>query len=766
MWHFCDVKRIYCFLLLVLVISAISGIVVVNAQDESQPVNNSPSSEPAEEPALEPTDKTANQPAEKNTDDKPITSEELDFIKEEIFRRQNLGVSSDRVRYFNKTIFEQKYSLRQSGTARILNVQLFSSIDGAHWSLRGEDKRLEGRLAGRLDFKLPGDGRYGIKTVTTDEAGNTYDTWDHDAERMVFVIDLHNPGIKLSVHPDEGSDLAPESMILLQWEITDQNLKEYPVTLQYTTDPNTDKWQDLGVNLTAKGARNYWVPKREGYRKPYRLLFRVIAFDRAGNESIEPLPMGYRIIQDNIGMPPDDHQKVIQAADGYPDKPVDPRPERFKDIINRVNRSNFEIEYSLQNVGTSGIKYIELWYTPDYGRTWKYYGRDQDKKSPIFFTAPDDGVYGFYLIVENNAGYRLGKRPASGMRPPEKSVTLVDTAAPFVQLISPRGGEYWKSWERNFVEYKAFDNNLARIDLYVSFDAGKNWELHTRGLKNTGKFRLPTDDQRGKFHSKNLRVKIFATDEVGNWCSEESEDNFTVDMQTPEIDISDIQVNSGNAATDTGDTQPADAGDGKNKPTGQSGEAGKERGIENVKTGNQTVPDYMLEADKAYARGIAFRATKQYDKARTMFERALEIDDRNHEAWYEIGYIYLKQGDLENARDYIERAILFERNPIYYAGLGKIYFQQQDWANALINLHKVSELAPMKAGSIALDAKWYINVIYTRQQDYISASRILEELIRIDDPPSHYRGPAKKRLAQFEKLAQKQQEKLEQETIE
>lgn len=679
-----------------------------------------------------------------------IRERNLQNYLRQVEKARKLSIPAANVRYFNDAVIEQRYAPTQNGPAAIDRVELLYSVDGMSWTPGAADIE----QTGLLNFRLPAEGEYAIKVVTTDKAGNRSDTWIDPATRFMFVLDTTAPLVKLTTMPADNSDVQPEDLITLQWSASDTHLPASPVRVEYSFDPS-EEWLTLCENQTPDGGYSFRVPRHADRKEPYFLRFRAVVEDWAGNTQTEYLGRGFRIIPANIGSPPAEEQNVVRDVDGYPLDPLPPMD--LSGVTNRVNRSNFNINYSLKNVGESGVKYVELWYTSDRGHTWVYYGRDSDKESPFNFKAPEDGVYAFYLLIENNAGARKGKRPMSDWFPEEaaQSLTLVDTAAPFVSLTTPRGGENWRGFERNYVEFKAYDRNLTGLDLYVSDDSGKTWRVQQKNIPNNGRCKLPTTE----LNSNTLRVKIIATDAVGNWTSEESERDFAVDNRVPDIEIK--QVDTQNTGVRVAPAGTNNGGTADN--TRSEGAPNADLGHNTVKIGKNNTPEYMLEARKAYERGIAFRARKEYSQARDMFNRAIEIDPRFDGAYYELGYLRLLDGDLENAKEQMWQAIQLNDKAVYRAGLAKALYQEKDWASALVQLHRVSEMEEKRAGSLALDAMWYMAKIYAIQQDYISATDTLRAIIAVNDPPSHYRESAQRLVDSYAKPLAEQIKRQEEE---
>lgn len=77
-----------------------------------------------------------------------------------------------------------------------------------------------------------------------------------------------------------------------------------------------------------------------------------------------------------------------------------------------------QIELHYQITSTAQDAQVELWYTRDRGTTWQACGKDEDRISPVVFTAPSEGLYGFTLIASvGNAPARPAPTP---YEPPQR----------------------------------------------------------------------------------------------------------------------------------------------------------------------------------------------------------------------------------------------------------------------------------------------------------------------------------------------------------
>ena len=82
----------------------------------------------------------------------------------------------------------------------------------------------------------------------------------------------------------------------------------------------------------------------------------------------------------------------------------------------------------------SPVKDVELWITDDQSRTWHSEPASLVGDSTLCYTAPVDGIYGFYLILKNAAG-SSSEPPSTGSKPHVR--VIVDTIPPTLQVHGP-----------------------------------------------------------------------------------------------------------------------------------------------------------------------------------------------------------------------------------------------------------------------------------------------------------------------------------------
>ena len=143
--------------------------------------------------------------------------------------------------------------------------------------------------------------------------------------------------------------------------------------------------------------------------------------------------------------------------------------------VKAIRQPQFDIDYQL---GDSRATTVELWYTDDNSESWKLYGVDADRVSPISFTAPREGLYGFFVIARNSKG-ASANHPTKGTAP--TFWCFVDWHRPQVQITgpaatpSPDGGGDILPLAPGAplpLRYTALDDHLAEYIVEVSTSSG------------------------------------------------------------------------------------------------------------------------------------------------------------------------------------------------------------------------------------------------------------------------------------------------------
>jgi hypothetical protein len=230
----------------------------------------------------------------------------------------------------------------------------------------------------------------------------------------------------------------------------------------------------------------------------------------------------------------------VPAAPPGPAAPTAPLPP-----LQIIKDREITLSYTVKDVGPSGLGSVELWVTPDDGRTWKLADRPAtvnqlptaDPKGaagPVQLslpvTLPGEGVYGFYIVVKSKAG--LGTPPPQPGTPPRLRVEVDQTPPVATLSMQPvHRNTLLLSWE-------AHDNNLAPnpITLEWAESRGGQWQTIARDLPNlpsSYKWDLPTGA--GALPPR-VYLRLTVRDVAGNVCVAETREPQLIDLSEPVVD--------------------------------------------------------------------------------------------------------------------------------------------------------------------------------------------------------------------------------------
>ena len=214
-----------------------------------------------------------------------------------------------------------------------------------------------------------------------------------------------------------------------------------------------------------------------------------------------------------------------------------------------TNVTSLTLEYDVGE-DAGDVARAELWVTEDGGASWRLERLDDDLRSPVRFKAERDGQYGFYVVLTDRAGNRsLPRGEPSGGRTPSQLTLVVDTRAPKVEILGPRGGPFGRARGVR-VAWRASDEYLAASPVTIDYttDDGRTWEQVASGLDAAGSHvwrpppggaaprSSPEDRQRGV---RRYRFRVTAIDRAGNVKSVAAIDDVLLDDEPPVVRAAD-----------------------------------------------------------------------------------------------------------------------------------------------------------------------------------------------------------------------------------
>jgi hypothetical protein len=181
------------------------------------------------------------------------------------------------------------FEVTKTGTSKVTAVELWTTRDGGKtWA---KTDRMTGAKS-PFRTRLGSEGEYGFRLVFESESGmRTREPGQGEGPELRVILDTTPPTISnLTIGPAEASG----NKVRVQWEMVDAHLDHAGVRIEYSADGQD--WRP--AVLDQAGAHN---PRGADFRiwtavwmvpqgLPHRVMIRVFARDRAGNESMAELP--------------------------------------------------------------------------------------------------------------------------------------------------------------------------------------------------------------------------------------------------------------------------------------------------------------------------------------------------------------------------------------------------------------------------------------------------------------------------------------------
>lgn len=223
------------------------------------------------------------------------------------------------------------------------------------------------------------------------------------------------------------------------------------------------------------------------------------------------------------------HAPLMPAVTAYaPFKTVVGEPP-----VRLVNSKKIRFNYQVRGAGPSGVEAVEIWGTRD-GLKWQRFSQDTSGKPPFIVEVPEEGRYGFTLLVRNGVG--ISRRPPEPGETPQMMVE-VDLTSPAVQLTEVQVG---KGRDNGLVavSYKARDRNLGPQPIAISYatNAEGPWKNVAANLENTGRYIWKTAPNM----PYRFFLKVEATDRAGNLGADATKQPIVIDFAQPEGIILDV----------------------------------------------------------------------------------------------------------------------------------------------------------------------------------------------------------------------------------
>ncbi len=192
----------------------------------------------------------------------------------------------------------------------------------------------------------------------------------------------------------------------------------------------------------------------------------------------------------------------------------------------------FSLNYAVRVVGNALTSKVEFYITDDGGMTWKKYGEDPDKISPMIITVPSEGTYGLITAVSTNVRPAIPPRPGTK---PDRFI-IVDRTPPEASWISPNSQNILLTESGIELSWTSSDAHLGLtpVTLEYSTDGGNFWLPLRENLPAKGSINWKPPVTNG---TTDIALRIIATDLAGNKRIVKNKTTFTLDNTPPVVTI-------------------------------------------------------------------------------------------------------------------------------------------------------------------------------------------------------------------------------------
>lgn len=401
-------------------------------------------------------------------------------------------------------------------------------------------------------FDAPKDGDYEFSVQFIYADGSVAPKESEIGPQIRAIIDTVPPRVELAALGNG-----------VEWRATDDNLDPQYVTLEYKW-PTSAEWTKItDRSFRASDSFAWKVPAGKSFE------VRVLARDRAGNEGVSPVvtvPGGATA----VGLPKGAGGPGWVGGPNVGAAPGPPQPR-----IDYVNTTDFDVDYTVQRMGRSGVQAAHLFVLKEQGN-WELVKRHPvklmpDDKGPHSMSLPykagGEGTYGFYIIPESGAG----KKSEDPRRDdPPMVLVVVDTTKPVVKItgvqVKPggtRGPLVEFTWE-------VVDPNLMPQPVNLEWSLNRDnpkwnevkYRLDNNLTRTTGRFAWDIPDEKlWKFH-----VRARASDKAGNTGEFVWPQEVIVDLEKPSATINGVRGGGAPAPAPKGTDKPPETPPLPDKP--------------------------------------------------------------------------------------------------------------------------------------------------------------------------------------------------------
>lgn len=126
--------------------------------------------------------------------------------------------------------------------------------------------------------------------------------------------------------------------------------------------------------------------------------------------------------------------------------------------------------------------------------------------------------------------------------------------------------------------------------------------------------------------------------------------------------------------------------------------------------------------------GYDYKNQSRHFEAKKAFERIIELDPDNENAYFELGLIYEELGDLTRAAEYLKKSLeLDPNNSAAYVELGNCYREEGNRKGVRMAAKRALELNPNNK-----EVYFLIGRNYLEEGDYLQAEKMFQKALELD----------------------------------
>lgn len=340
-----------------------------------------------------------------------------------------------------------------------------------------------------------------------------------------------------------------------------------------------------------------------------------------------------------------------------------------------VNSRQVVISYRAEATGQ--VERVRVWISPNSGREWTEQTEVRTSGGYASFTTPGDGCYGFYLILENQAG-ASAEIPAPGTRP--HGTVCVDTTPPLLQLHGAEVSTATDGTCRACLRVTVIEEHLheAGVRLFYRTSDDGTWRDGGSVIVNgpMAEWQVPPD------FPPACVVKLVTVDLAGNRAMSE-ELRLTLPRPSPELESTAAPAADAHAAAPAVDPGPGPSGDGSVIVTGPQ---------------PTLAPELLAEQNALRDAALQYLAEGRLSLAEARLEDALEINPANPDLLVDLGTVLYRSERYTDATQRFRTAL--ESSPQHRAaieGLALVAATQKRYPDARQHLVRLLQAAPDSA---------------------------------------------------------------------